>query len=322
MVFPFLHFSKAQVQYGWCSKTYGDKTCQPNVIREDCAEGFSLQRPTDCHEIVCINPDGTCQYGVPYRTCIEENKGMPGTSQSEECIIGCCGVAGRFVGITTLAKCKEIVKASGFSVDPDLGYLNWFGGLEDERECALKFANLDRGCCVTSESCKFGYRKECLAGNFYKDTFCSAIRECGVKTRFRLGCGVMSADENNIYWFDSANNQEDINRTCTYPQYICDICNNDTCEDAEHKGINVKMLEPYCRKTECNLTALGIGPSQYYKPGKWGGDISWRKPGDGMPEVIPSGYSLCHNFYTGKAERKDTIDIVIDGMKVDTFPAR
>ncbi|MEM4318396.1 MAG: hypothetical protein QW244_01425 [Candidatus Pacearchaeota archaeon] len=327
-IFTLFPLANAQVQYGWCSKTIADKTCQPNVAEYECESGFSLSRPSDCYEVYCIDPSGACMANMPYRTCIEEINGTPATPEADQCVKGCCGVADRMVGITTLAKCKEIATERGFPTDPDAGYLQWYGGLENERECALKFAGLERGCCfLGAGNCVYGYRKEC-SGTFFpgSDVYCSKIPECNVKSHFKLGCGKMPGDEDKIFWFDSAGNQEDLNRSCTVPQYACVICDKEKCTD-DQSGQVVNMLEPYCKNTDCSLSELG--ESQYYKQGDWGGSVSWRKPGKSYENPapgffskldlsIPTGHSFCHNFYTGRAGKGDTIET---GFK-NKFPAR
>ncbi|MEM2933154.1 MAG: hypothetical protein QW622_03045, partial [Candidatus Pacearchaeota archaeon] len=225
-IFTLFPLANAQIQYGWCSKTIAGKTCQPDVAEYECESGFSLSRPSDCYEVYCIDPSGVCMANMPYRTCIEEINGTPATPEAEQCVKGCCGVANRMIGITTLAKCKAIATERGFPTDPDAGYLQWYGGLENERECALKFAGLERGCCfLGAGNCVYGYRKEC-SGTFFpgSDVYCSKIPECNVKSHFKLGCGKMPGDEDKIFWFDSAGNQEDLNRSCTVPQYVCMIC--------------------------------------------------------------------------------------------------
>ncbi|MEM5867656.1 MAG: hypothetical protein QXG39_07035, partial [Candidatus Aenigmatarchaeota archaeon] len=319
--------ANAQIQYGWCSRTIAGKTCQPDVADYECESGFSLSRPSDCYEVYCIDPSGVCMANVPYRTCIEEINGIPATPEADQCVKGCCGVADRMVGITTLAKCKAVATERGFPTDPDAGYLQWYGGLENERECALKFAGLERGCCfLGAGNCVYGYRKEC-SGTFFpgSDTYCSKIPECNVKSHFKLGCGKMPGDEDSICWFDSAGNQEECLHKCNVPAEICQVCQDESCLEEVNATVKkatalqnviqgqisaTSLPLPYCKNTDCNLSELG--ESQYYKKGAWGGDVSWRKPGDtnlnaapgfleSFPPSIPTGHSLCHNFYTGKA---------------------
>jgi hypothetical protein len=344
MLTMLLPHSLAQ-QYGWCSKTIANKTCQPNVADYECEEGFSLQRPADCYEVTCIvggnitTGEGFCLNAVPYRTCFEEMNGTPATPEAEQCVMGCCGINERMIGITTLARCKAIARSQGLPTDPDAGYMQWWGGLTGERECALKFVGFDRGCCFQAAGkCSYGYRKEC-SGTFFADTFCSAIPECNVKAKFKQGCGKMPGDEDKICWFDSNGNQEECIQECAVPAQICEVCpgpNNCTMvqpvvvEKCSLPGFCqrettsiVTPLTPYCKSTDCDIT--GLGPDQIYEDGKWGGDFKWSLPAKRLnADTIPTGRSFCHNYFTGKAKvgGDEWIDVDIPEAQQKKFPRR
>jgi len=342
MLTMLLPHSLAQ-QYGWCSKTIANKTCQPNVADYECEEGFSLQRPADCYEVTCIvggnitTGEGFCLNAVPYRTCLEEMNGTPATPEAEQCVMGCCGINERMIGITTLARCKAIARSQGLPTDPDAGYMQWWGGLTGERECALKFVGFDRGCCFQAAGkCSYGYRKEC-SGTFFADTFCSAIPECNVKAKFKQGCGKMPGDEDKICWFDSNGNQEECIQECAVPAQICEVCpgpNNCTMvqpvvvEKCSLPGFCqrettsiVTPLTPYCKSTDCDIT--GLGPDQIYEDGKWGGDFKWSLPAKRLnADTIPTGRSFCHNYFTGKARGDEWIDVDIPEAQQKKFPRR
>jgi len=324
-----LPFTKAEL-YGWCLETVNGKTCQPDTAASDCKQPYHSvfqQRPSECREVTCVLPDGNCQENVPYKTCIEELNGNPATQGAPQCNVGCCGIAGRSYGIMTEAECKKLASEKGF----DVSYVEFYGGLTDERECSLKFAGKDRGCCVLGAGdCSYGYREECGA-NFFKDTYCYQILECNVQSHFKLGCGIMNGDENKICWFDSSGNQEECIESCDYPAYICEVNNQDGYKlrqgevgyfdndgngkidagDNYTEGDELPIFAPYCKSTTCYLE--DANGSQILKWENGGLKIEWKNP----PTQLPSGHSICYNFYTVEDKSSDLWKK--DGIE---FPAR
>ncbi|MEM2707915.1 MAG: hypothetical protein QXQ30_02490, partial [Candidatus Pacearchaeota archaeon] len=192
----------AQELFGWCIETEDGKTCQ-QTYGSNCDDSVYRDRPSDCRLISCVLKDGNCQHNVPYKTCIEEFGGKEGSQQT--CALGCCGIAGRAYGIKTREECNRLAANKGYNIS----YVEFYEGLTNERECALKFSGKDRGCCVSQTgACSYGYREECL-GTFYENVFCSDIDACAVISHFKLDCGKMNGDEDKICWFDNVGNQEE-----------------------------------------------------------------------------------------------------------------
>jgi len=320
-------FANAQ-QYGWCLETKDGKTCQLTYTTE-CKGSVYPQRPNECRPVTCILPDGKCEENVPYKTCIEEFNGKE--DMQNLCAKGCCGVANRKVGVVTYAECLATAEKRGF----DESYIQWYGGLTNERECSLKFAGKDRGCCV-STTCKYTTREECQA-EFFENTFCYQVDKCYVKSKFKLGCGVMSGDEDKICWFDNLGNQEECIDTCDYPAYTCAINNVEGYKlkklgGIEEKGYNwssgtytkvesgeIQVFGVYCKSTSCDLS--GSRGSQKLKWEElerewlelWGKGgvfvkenkqlkIEFKSP----PNSLLSGHSICYNFYTVGDKKDDT----------------
>jgi len=293
-------FVNAQ-QYGWCLETNNGKTCQLTYNTECKGGVVYTSRPPQCNPVTCILPDGKCEENVPRYTCIQEYKGSEDTKNL--CVRGCCGVAGRGYGIKTYAECLNIAQEKGY----DESYIEWYGGLTDERECSLKFSKEDVGCCVPS--CKFVTRRECQ-GDFYKDTYCSQLSGlCYVQHHFKLGCGVMPGDEDKICWFDNLGNQEECIHTCEYPAFTCAINNVQgyILKDKEigynwSKGKEptlvksnqlIQVFGVYCKSTSCDLSG-SKGRQKLEWDGRRELKISFEPP---PSKNLLSGHSICYNFY-------------------------
>jgi hypothetical protein len=258
---------------------------------------------------------------VPYLTCIKEYGGKEG--RENLCARGCCGVANRGYGIKTYAECLKIAEQKGYNES----YIQWYGGLTNERECSLKFATQDRGCCVT-DTCSYTTRGNCQ-GNFMKDTYCYQIPNCYVQKHFKLGCGVVDGDEQKICWFDNLGNQEECIDECDYPAFVCSINNVEGYKLKQgEKGYNwskgqehptrvnsshvIQVFGVYCKSTTCNLNdAKG---SQELKWEKRELKIKPKKPSS-----LISGHSICYNFYTIDSEVDKEEKISFNGHY---FPAR
>ncbi|MEM4318479.1 MAG: hypothetical protein QW244_01450 [Candidatus Pacearchaeota archaeon] len=285
-----LRFANAQEliggELGWCIKTKEDKICQPNVLKEQCKEGWFYQKPPECIEILCKLDDGNCQESIPYQACIEQG-GSEG--QIYECKIGCCGVAGKGLGLKTMQECKQEAEKVGAGSNFDFDE-----SIEDERACDLKYSGSERGCCFLGfGDCVYTTKQQCAAP-FYTGQFCSSIKECNLKTHFQQKCGILDGDKNKLCWFDSAGNQEDCVIDCGYPAYICDICNKESCKD-EKNAREVSRSMHYCKSTKCDLSNAKGSQELKWEGGSM--KIKWKKP----PKVLLNGESICYNFYTGQA---------------------
>lgn len=298
----------AQQMFGWCIKTKDGKTCQ-QTYGNNCDDSVYRDRPSDCRLISCVLKDGNCQHNVPYKTCIEEFGGKEGSQQT--CALGCCGIAGRAYGIKTREECNRLAANKGYNIS----YVEFYEGLTNERECALKFSGKDRGCCVSQTgACSYGYREECL-GTFHENVFCSDIDACAVISHFKLDCGKMNGDEDKICWFDNVGNQEECIYECNYPAFTCRVNNIENYklkkgevgfvkEGNSYKEIKennqLPLFAPYCKSTSCNLSGA-----------KGSLELEWEKSVlhtrlESPPPELYSGHSICYNFYTVENKEEDT----------------
>jgi len=148
-------------------------------------------------------------------------------SQVSQCSIGCCQLNNQGF-LSTLTKCKQV--SSQFSdTEP-----NFDASIQDEFSCVNSVRSQEQGCCVTPDSCTFTTRSECgqqqinpsealgeevpgedLTGQqiasgkaigFHPDTLCSLDSlGCTAAKQHSLGCF-----NEDVYWFDSEGNQENV----------------------------------------------------------------------------------------------------------------
>ncbi len=93
----------------------------------------------------------------------------------------------------------------------------WDDGISSEIECVEQCTLQHEGCCVDSESgCLWTTKELCNAedGGFFEGKLCSDEQlDCGCAEKDHTGC-VDSEDE--VYWFDSCGNPEEIAEDCDY----------------------------------------------------------------------------------------------------------
>lgn len=220
-----------------------------------------LYGPDPCKVGVCVdNTYGTCQEGK-YRVQCIANGGKWINAQTreqvEDCMRGCCHIAGVVAKITTKQECDE--EAWDW-----LGKRIPLGELDDYRtfneniisdyECKQTVVGADMGCCVVGGgNCQFITRKECgeLGGEkFFSQsedhiTSCAQLtgeygfHYCNIKSHVEINCGKNPGDEDKICWFDSQGNQEECLFDCGYPDGVCKTCRDKTCEDDIRKKLDI-----------------------------------------------------------------------------------
>ncbi|MEK6835865.1 MAG: hypothetical protein AABX55_02475 [Nanoarchaeota archaeon] len=157
-----------------------------------------------CAPGVCIL-SGVCQDNVEKRLC-EQERGQwrTGTSATiSQCQVGCCDLPSGAT-ITSQAQCADKVKEF-----PDIRFNDVFKpDIKDQLTCSQQSRSGEEGCCVLSDQCSFGTRKECndLAGDFKLNTLCSnPSLGCQVTAKHSTTCY-----QNKVYWTDSASNRENV----------------------------------------------------------------------------------------------------------------
>ena len=313
--------------YGCCVHTLNGHTCadwepSSNCNAADFFQGKACQDVSpECKLGTCILKDG-CQYNVGKSTCILKDGVFTLDTNPAACNDGCCGIANRSYGIQTEKWCNDKAADIGY----DTSYVEFLGGMTDEKQCDDHFSTQDRGCCVAGTlQCNYESRSEC-GGGFYKDTYCYQLPDCEVQHHFKRGCGTMPGDKFKVCFFDSAGNQEECPLTCNYPAEMCKTCNNaDGCKcengncevlksagssDLVKRGYSVKPSDyggdvvAYCGSTKCSITDKG-GNSLKDQNLTWENGLLHVNKHTLTP-TLSNSHSVCYNFYTSADKNVDS----------------
>ncbi len=236
-----------------CEETVSGNSCQ-TASADQCNIKYRTS-PTVCEETsfceigCCFSENtGLCNLATSRRDCEKIN----GTfKQGEECNIqeckkGCC-ILGDQAKWTTEKNCKY----EGNTEHKDL-LTEWkFEENSDtELECLFNVEKDEEGACVFNSDkeskCVFTTLEECVSrtgseGNFAKDTFCSNPKlETNCTAKNNKGCVEGKED---VYWFDSCGNKEDVAEDC-------DLFRGSYCGVENDKAI--------CKDVNCDTDKDGI----------------------------------------------------------------
>lgn len=284
--FILIQFSLAQTieRVGCCARTTNGNTCQDYSYESDCNAGqFSngvCANVPDCKLITCATPDG-CLFNYPKLSCEANGGSISLLAMPAVCEKGCCGIANRGYGVITKKECQDMTT---IELGYELSKMDFIAGLTSEKECDLRFAGSDRGCCYNgAATCLFGTREECLSGNgiFRQGIYCSQIVECEAFANQSRGCGILNGDYNKLCNFDSQGNQEDCYQTCW--------TQNESCRVDMSSGKSV----PRCVSTACTIPT---GYSQQQMTEGFGDNPILENVA--FTGTILNGHSRCYNFFT------------------------
>lgn len=206
-----------------CEETKTGNTCQ-DAPPEQCNPEFAMS-PTLCENTnfcdigCCVSPTtGLCNKGTGKRDCdrmggIFDNDAL---CNVEDCEMGCC-IIGENTLFTTEANCiyegntqGDILTEFRFDITSHI-------------ECAFLSESSKNGACVYESGdeikCVSTSLGDCLERtgsevNFYPETFCSnPVLNTTCTTKDHKDC---IAGEEDVYWFDSCNNKEDVADNCDY----------------------------------------------------------------------------------------------------------
>lgn len=275
-------------QEGCCLETGlpSNKQCV-RTTRDECQGKFYTGPPYDCSNVPeckpqsCIPKDKSepCMRNKAAAECIAMG-GVPDSRALEEipqCKPGCCIIAkGVKAEVLQYRQCENLTKALGYELD----MMEFKEGIVSEVECKKQGSPSDLGCCVLGGGdCNYGTRAMCGEGNFIPlagGLFCRDVAACAVTSRNYIDCGKLPGTETDVYWFDSQGNQEELNKSCDYPEAIC-------------QKTDLGIVD--CKETRCDLSdARG---SQ---------NITNTPPKVEIVELptnsLLTGTSICYNFYT------------------------
>lgn len=253
-----------------CQKSVAGEYCQ--YVDESSCDDSTKSAYTTCEKTYfcqtgcCAVDGGDCFVNAPRSLCSAKG----GTffddatcSSVAQCSKGCC-VLGNECSYLTQTKCKAVV-----SNYPELQMV-FDSEVENEIQCINQCRSAEKGCCVSGEECKWTTRATCnsatgelsndtskKAEGFFKDLFCSNNKlACDCAPHHHKGCLDYSDD---VYWFDSCGNPEDIAEDCDYAGgSLCGqdgdtySCLSTTCEDtyadevSPNSGGSKKAGESWC----------------------------------------------------------------------------
>ncbi len=204
---------------GCCETTNRGDTCV-YTTQNNCAGNF--QEGTQCEDASACNTgccvvNGQCGSTVSSETCQSQG----GTFFNQQCSAvsscsqGCCQIGNNFV-LTTALQCSELTEQSNIPRDQAI----FLPEVIDELSCSQQELNSQEGCCVDSTGlCTYTTKDACAEGNF-QTTQCSNVALCGCKEHASKQC-----INEDVYWFDSCGNKEEIAQDCDYAKGT--LCSQD-----------------------------------------------------------------------------------------------
>jgi len=223
-----------------CEYTSSGDTCV--YTDEDNCDGgnavsTSCEQTSYCEVGVCVSSEGKCSDGVAKTTCESlDYEWHEGSSLDYDvCQKECCVIAEYQCSYTTEDHCGYLIE------DLEDIELDW-RDVDSEADCSNICRSSDKGCCVTSDSCSYTTYGLCedpdidlnTGTGFYEEEYCADLGACACVSHDTKRC----VDE-DVYWFDSCGNQEDVAEDCDYlsstwcnydeeeDDYICDDINCD-----------------------------------------------------------------------------------------------
>ena len=199
--------------------------------------GTTCENTDFCAIGTCYNTNtGECSNPVSKAKCIAEG-GSFDIKPKEElpiCQEGCC-VRPDGCDITTKNECKVALQSYSQITFEDAFDVS----ITDETECSNICKSAEVGCWIpddpASESCKFGFRSEFTGGQFRTGVYCSNVQECESTKEYQKGCLSPQQqqyfdDSDNVYWFDSSGNPEQVVGSI-YTGYVDDVKYNSGCNE-------------------------------------------------------------------------------------------
>ena len=247
----FISASFVYAQDVCCELTKSGQTCQ-YVPESECASG-AKKAQTNCYftsfcKPVCcfIEDEGRCQANMPLATCLANNGTFSDDASCEsvaQCKKGCC-LFGTEASFVTEVRCRLLSKVHG-------GLNATFrSDITDELSCVNLARKQEKGCCVKAENdCVYTTRDACGLPTgvsfgetgFFPDMYCSnpKLGLCQCTSHAKKGCLSGSDD---VYWFDSCGNPEDIAKHCDYAEG--ELCGKNP-NTGEYDCLSVNCKAPY-----------------------------------------------------------------------------
>lgn len=201
-----------------CEKTVVGTSCV-NTDDSNCDKNYNYLA-ADCTQTnfcrigCCVASDGRCHSGVPEATCVGAGGQWSSTCDIEACKKGCCVVKGECSYVNE-KQCDNIL-SDYEEIEKD------FRSVNSEEQCGAICRGEEEGCCVDFYGCSYGSRESCY-GSFNYGHYCREYNTCDCEPHDHKDCY-----DNNVYWFDSCGNREELTIICDYNEgFICKEVGND-----------------------------------------------------------------------------------------------
>jgi len=198
---------------GCCTETKTGEFCKDVDSGLLCNSGYndgvSCSQTSACVGGCCdlTQEGGSCSNGMIEYRCNSLGGNWDSNPQClgvESCESVCCEIGGNRYW-TSSGDCNN----RNGDVDTSIG---------NEIQCV---SSNEEGCCA--DSCRYGYGGGCSEGWFFADTSCSNVAKCKeeITSHASQGCGDTLDTKNDVYWFDSKGNKEELIKDCSPPSTSC-----------------------------------------------------------------------------------------------------
>ena len=187
---------------GCCTETKTGEFCKDVDSGLLCNSGYndgvSCSQTSACVGGCCdlTQEGGSCSNGMIEYRCNSLGGNWDSNPQClgvESCESVCCEIGGNRYW-TSSGDCNN----RNGNVDASIG---------NEIQCV---SSNEEGCCA--DSCKYGYGGGCSEGGFFVGTSCGNVAKCKeeITSHASQGCGNTLDTKNDVYWFDSKVNREEL----------------------------------------------------------------------------------------------------------------
>lgn len=205
---------------GCCLETNAGEVCI-ETSQPECKGNFSPFTPCnakpECSDFICCEKETSSEhncYANTLRATCQNQEGIIHSDKTcstiNDCIPGCCiiGTQYRFTTEKYCSQLSNLFPSSPKQFKPEIA---------TEEQCYdLKNTQTD-GCCLST--IEYTTQSECPE-DFYPNQFCSDVTDLCERHSYK------DCHDNNIYWFDSCGNKEELAQDCNYAQ-TGNLCKKD-----------------------------------------------------------------------------------------------
>lgn len=215
VVFMFLGMVYLVYGAGCCVESVTGEYCVGVDSAVQCASGFN--DGVDCSQTnACIGGccDLTQEGGRCYKNMIESRcSGQGGNWDNNQLCLGvegCENVCCEIGGVNLWTSYGDCNNRNGNVVSDTI--------LQNEVSCV---SSNEEGCCA--DNCRYGYGGGCSEGGFFGNEICSNVIGCKeqITSHVSQGCGDTPETKNDVYYFDSKGNREELIEDCNPPSTSC-----------------------------------------------------------------------------------------------------